>query len=84
MRNYECTLPGLTLIYVEALEIFFMLMRDIFLLLFPRRPQVRTMFYACVQLTLIACVSNGQSSCVVAENGSNVWYYSMTSSSLQA
>ena len=52
---------------VEAVEIFFMLMRDNFLLLFPRRPQVRTTFYAFVQLTLIACVSNSQSSCVVVE-----------------
>ena len=40
----------LSLLNVEAVEIFFMLMRDNFLLLFPRRPQVRTM-YACVQLT---------------------------------
>ena len=40
----------LSLLNVEAVEIFFMLMCDKFFLLFPRRPQVRTM-YACVQLT---------------------------------
>ena len=34
----------LSLLNVEAVEIFFMLMRDDFLLLFPKRPQVRTMY----------------------------------------
>ena len=42
---------------------FFMLMRDDFLLLFPKRPQVRTMLPDCSDL---AYVSNSQSSCVVA------------------
>ena len=37
----------LSLLNVEAVEIF-ILMRDKFILLFPKRPQVRTM-YACVQ-----------------------------------
>ena len=31
----------LSLLNIEAVEIFFMLMRDDFLLLFPKRPQVR-------------------------------------------
>ena len=34
----------LSLLNVEAVEIFFMLMRDDFLLLFPKRPEVRTMY----------------------------------------
>ena len=34
----------LSLVNVEAVEHFFMLMRDDFLLLFPKRPQVRTMY----------------------------------------
>jgi len=42
-----------------------MLMRDNFLLLFSKRPQVRTMYaWLCSDL---ACVSNSQSSCVVVE-----------------
>jgi len=40
----------LSLLNVEAVEIFFMLMRDDFILLFPKRPQVRTVYaYNCVQ-----------------------------------
>ena len=34
----------LGLLNVEGVEIFFMLMRDNFILLFPKRPQVRTMY----------------------------------------
>ena len=34
----------LSLLNVEGVEIFFMLMRDDFILLFPKRPQVRTMY----------------------------------------
>ena len=50
----ECSIGGLqgdgycverlSLLNIEAAEIFFMLMRDDFLLLFPKRPQVRTMY----------------------------------------
>ena len=57
-RQLECSIGGLqsqgycverlSLLNIEAVEIFFMLTRDDFLLLFPKRPQVRTM-YACVQ-----------------------------------
>ena len=39
----------LSLLNIEAVEIFFMLMRDNFLLLFPKRPQVRTSMPGCVQ-----------------------------------
>ena len=80
-QGYYCV-ERLSLLNVEAVEIFFMLMRDDFLLLFPRMPQVRAM-YACLYSDL-ACVSNSQSSCVGVEIGFIVWYYSMTSSSLQA
>ena len=42
-----------------------MLMRMALFLLFPKRPQVRTMYaWLCSDL---ACVSNSQSSCVVVE-----------------
>ena len=34
----------LSLLNIEVVEIFFMLMRDDFLLLFSKRPQVRTMY----------------------------------------
>ena len=34
----------LSLLNVDGVEIFFMLMRDDFILLFPKRPQVRTMY----------------------------------------
>ena len=62
-----CRKAELILIYVEAVEIFSSrLMRDNFLLLFPRS-QVRTMFYAYVQLTLIACDRQQPGSCVVVE-----------------
>ena len=40
----------LSLLNVEAVDIFYMLMRDDLLLLFPKRPQVRTMYAPdCVQ-----------------------------------
>ena len=39
----------LSLLNVEAVEIFFMLMRDDFLLLFPKRPQVRIGMPDCFQ-----------------------------------
>ena len=34
----------LSLLNIEAIEIFFMLMHDDFLLLFPKRSEVRTMY----------------------------------------
>ena len=42
-----------------------MLMCDIFLLLFPKMPQVRTMYASL--FSDLACVSNSQSSCIVVE-----------------
>ena len=55
----------LSLLKVETVEIFFMLMSDNFILLFPKRPQVRNMYARlCSDL---ACVSNSQSSYVVVE-----------------
>jgi len=50
LQGQDYCVERLSLLNVEAVEIFFMLMCDNFLLLFPRRPQVRTM-YACVELT---------------------------------
>ena len=55
----------LSLLKVETVEIFFMLLSDDFILLFPKRPQVRNMYARlCSDL---ACVSNSQSSYVVVE-----------------
>ena len=39
----------LSLLNVEAVEIFYLLMHDDFILLFPKRPQVRTCIADCVQ-----------------------------------
>ena len=58
-----------------------MLMRDFFLLFF-NMPQVRTIHAWLFRLSLWLCVYNSQSCCVVVEE--IMWYYSMTSSSLQA
>ena len=49
-RVFCVAIERLSLLNVEVVEIFSMLMHDNFLLLFPRRPQVRNM-YVCVQLT---------------------------------
>ena len=53
-RKFERSIGGLqgqgycvdrlSLLNVEVVEIFFMLMRNDFFLLFPKRPQVRTMY----------------------------------------
>ena len=68
-RQLECSIGSLlgqgycverlSLHNVESVEIFFILMRDDFILLFPKRPQVRTS-YVCLCSDL-ACVSNSKS-----------------------
>ena len=44
LQSQGYCLERLSLLNIEAVEIFFMLMRDNFLLLFLKRPQVRTMY----------------------------------------
>ena len=44
LQSQGYCLERLSLLNIEAVETFFMLMRDNFLLLFLKRPQVRTMY----------------------------------------
>ena len=45
-----CCVERLSLHNIEAIEIFFMLICDDFILLFPKRPQVRTSYVClCIQ-----------------------------------
>ena len=67
----------------KVAEILFQLMRDGFFLLFSKMPQVRTN-HAWLCQTQPVYIQQPERLLSGGRNGSIMWYYSMTSSSLQA